>query len=154
VAPDLARKLGIDAGDAVALLASPPGWAIEGLPQGVVLRHRARGPLDVIVAFFQRRAQLERRLPALSGALRADGSLWLAWPRKSTGHVSDLGENVLREIVLPTGLVDTKVAALDADWSALKFVWRRELRATRQQLGPRSRVPRNKGRRGSEYPDG
>jgi len=129
VAPDLARELGIDAGDAVALLAPPGGWAIEGLPQGVVPRHRARGPLDVIVAFFQRRAQLERRLPALSGALRADGSLWLAWPRKAAGHVSDISENALREIVLPTGLVDTKVAALDEDWSALRFVWRRELRA-------------------------
>ena len=146
MAPDLARKLGIDAGDAVALLAPPGGWAIEGLPQGVVPRHRARGPLDVIVAFFQRRAQLERRLPALSGALRADGSLWLAWPRKAAGHVSDISENALREIVLPTGLVDTKVAALDEDWSALKFVWRRELRAKlpRGQLAVLSRVGKGK----------
>jgi hypothetical protein len=142
VAADLVRKLGIDAGDAVALLAAPRGWAIDGLPRGVVLRHRARGPLDVIVAFFERRAQLERRLPALSGALRADGSLWLAWPRKAAGHVSDISENGLREIVLPTGLVDTKVAALDEHWSGLKFVWRRELRAERQQLGARSRVPK------------
>jgi hypothetical protein len=142
VAPDLVRKLGIDAGDAVALLAAPRGWAIEGLPPGVLLRRRARGPLDVIVAFFERRAQLERRLPALSGALRSDGSLWLAWPRKAAGHLSDISENALREIVLPKGLVDTKVAALDEDWSALKFVWRRELRAERQQLAARARVPK------------
>jgi hypothetical protein len=142
VAADLVRKLGIDAGDAVALLAAPSGWAIDGLPQGVVVRHRARGPLDVIVAFFERRAQLERRLPVLSRALRADGSLWLAWPRKAAGHLSDISENALREIVLPTGLVDTKVAALDEHWSGLKFVWRRELRAKRQQLGDRSRVPK------------
>ena len=129
VAPEVVRKLGIDAGDAIALLGAPHGWAIEGLPQGVVVRHRARAPLDVIVAFFERRAQLERRLPVLSVALRADGSLWLAWPRKAAGHVSDISENALREIVLPTGLVDTKVAALDEHWSALKFVWRKELRA-------------------------
>ena len=146
MAPDLARKLGIDAGDAVALLAAPRGWGIEVLPQGVVLRRRARGPLDVIVAFFERRAQLERRLPVLSGALRADGSLWLAWPRKAAGHLSDISENALREIVLPTGLVDTKVAALDEDWSALKFVWRRELRPKlpRGQLAVRSRVWKGK----------
>ena len=156
MAADLARKLGIDAGDAVALLAAPRGWRIGGLPQGVVLRRGARGTLDVIVAFFERRAQLERRLPVLSGTLRADGSLWLAWPRKAAGHVSDISENALREIVLPAGLVDTKVAALDEDWSALKFVWRRELRANlpRGQLAFRSRVGKGKGRRSSEYPDG
>jgi len=62
-------------------------------------------------------------------ALRADGSLWIAWPRKAAGHVSDISDNALREIVLPVGLVDVKVAALDEHWSALKFVWRRERRS-------------------------
>ena len=124
------RKLGIRAGDAVALLGAPPGWLIEGLPEGVDLRRRAGGRLDVILAFFDRRAKLERRLAVLVRALRADGSLWIAWPRKAAGHASDISENDLRRIVLPTGLVDTKVAALDEDWSGLKFVWRRELRST------------------------
>lgn len=125
----LARKLGIKNGHVVALLGEPAGWKIQGLPQTVVLRARARGPLDVIVAFFHRRTRLEGRLPALARALRADGSLWIAWPRKAAGHVSDISENKLREIVLPMGLVDVKVAALDEDWSALKFVWRKELRS-------------------------
>ena len=48
---------------------------------------------------------------------------------KAAGHASDISENDLRDIVLPTGLVDTKVAALDEDWSGLKFVWRKELRS-------------------------
>jgi hypothetical protein len=125
----LHRKLGIKEGHVVALLGEPLGWTIEGLPDLVALRSRARGPLDVIVAFFDRRAVLEGRLPALVRALRADGSLWVAWPRKAAGHVSDISENVLRELVLPLGLVDVKVAALDEHWSGLKFVWRRELRA-------------------------
>lgn len=124
------RKLGIGAGDAVALLDAPPGWRIEGLPAEVDLRRRAAGRLDVIVAFFDRQAKLERRLAVLLRALRTDGSLWIAWPRKAAGHASDISENDLRRIVLPTGLVDTKVAALDEDWSGLKFVWRKELRST------------------------
>jgi hypothetical protein len=125
----LRRKLGIKDGHVVALLDEPLGWGIEGLPQTVALRKRARGPLDVIVAFFHERANLERRLPLLVRALRVDGSLWIAWPRKAAGHVSDISENQLREIVLPTGLVDVKVAALDHDWSGLKFVWRKDLRS-------------------------
>jgi len=124
----LVKKLGIRAGDRVALLDSPSHWTIEGLPDRVALRTRARGPLDVIVAFCDRRAKLQRRLAALIGALDADGSLWIAWPRKAAGHTSDISENELRALVLPRGLVDVKVAALDEDWSGLKFVWRKELR--------------------------
>jgi hypothetical protein len=126
----LSRKLGIRAGGVVALLAAPTAWRIAELPEGVVVRTSARAPLDVIVAFFEERAVLARRLPALVAALRADGSLWIAWPRKAAGHVSDISENDLRDLVLPVGLVDTKVAALDEDWSALRFVWRKELRAS------------------------
>jgi hypothetical protein len=131
----LARKLGIKPEHAIALLGAPPHWRIEDLPEGVVPRERARGTFDVIVAFFDRRAAVQRRLPALLGVLRAGGSLWIAWPRKVSGHESDITENGLREIILPTGLVDTKVAALDNDWSGLKFVWRKELRAA---LAPNS----------------
>jgi hypothetical protein len=131
----LRRKLGIKDGHVVALLDEPAGWRIQGLPETVAVRKRARGPLDVIVAFFHERARLERRLPVLVRALRVDGSLWIAWPRKAAGHVSDISENRLREIVLPIGLVDVKVAALDDDWSALKFVWRRDLRSG-LALGP------------------
>jgi len=125
----LVRKLGIKSGHAVALLSAPPGWRIEDLPDGVRPNTRARGTFDVILVFFARRTQLERRLPALIEALRTNGGLWIAWPRKAAGHESDISENLLREIILPTGLVDVKVAALDADWSGLKFVWRKELRA-------------------------
>ncbi len=128
----LSRKLGIKDGHVIALLGRPAGWMIEDLPETVVLRTAARGPLDVIVAFFGRRAHLEDRLPVLVRALRADGGLWIAWPRKAAGHVSDISENTLREIVLPIGLVDVKVAALDEHWSGLKFVWRKELRCKLQ----------------------
>ncbi len=124
----LHKKLGIKPGDVVALIGAPEGWSIDPLPDGVVLRSRAAGALDVIVAFFDDRIELERRLPSLLRAVPDDGSLWIAWPRRAAGHVSDITDNALRVLVLPTGLVDTKVAALDDNWSGLRFVWRRELR--------------------------
>jgi hypothetical protein len=58
------------------------------------------------------------------------------WPRRAAGHDSDITDNLLREVVLPTGLVDVKVAAVGEDWSGLRFVWRREVRAG---LGERRR---------------
>ncbi|MDE3069925.1 MAG: DUF3052 domain-containing protein [Acidobacteriota bacterium] len=124
----LPRKLGIKPGQVVALIGEPSGWSVGELPDGVVVRRRAHAPLDLIVAFFSQRSRLERRLPTLTRALRNDGGLWIAWPRKAAGHVSDVNADYLRHLILPTGLVDIKVAALDHDWSALKFVWRRELR--------------------------
>jgi hypothetical protein len=137
----LPRKLGIREGDTIALLDAPQGWTIEDLPADVSVRTRAQGPLDVIVAFFRRRAAIERRLPALLRSVRADGSVWIAWPRKAAGHVSDISENDLRTLILPTGLVDTKVAAIDDDWSGLRFVWRKQLRA-RASAPARARAQR------------
>jgi len=139
----LVRKLGIKQDHLLALLDAPEGWTIEGLPESVAVRRRARGTVDVIVAFFRRRAALERRLPALLEAVHSDGSVWIAWPRKAAGHSSDISENLLRELILPTGLVDVKVAALDEDWSGLKFVWRKELRPA---LGARAQAAAPAGR--------
>ncbi len=74
------------------------------------------------------RAALEKRLVALRPEIAPDAALWISWPKKTSGVATDLTEDLLREIILPLGLVDIKVCAVDATWSALKFVVRRELR--------------------------
>ena len=86
------------------------------------------GRADVIIAFVRTAAELDRVEPSGS-AIFPDGALWIAWPRKAAGHVSDVTENAIREAALPLGLVDVKVAAIDDDWSGLKLVWRREKRS-------------------------
>jgi hypothetical protein len=128
-----ARKLGIKEGSALALIGAPRGWSIEGLPDGVTVRDTLRGTPDVVVAFAPSLRALRRRLPSLVRGLPAASALWLAWPRKAAGHESDVTENALRDLLLPTGLVDVKVAAVDHDWSGLKFVWRKECREERRQ---------------------
>jgi hypothetical protein len=122
----LVRKLGIKAGSRVALVGAPEGFALSAgeLPAGASVRRSVRGPLDVIVAFFERRARLERRLPALRSALDPAGGLWISWPKRSSGMASDLDENVVRACGLAAGLVDNKVCAIDEVWSGLRFVCR------------------------------
>lgn len=83
---------------------------------------------DVILSFFRSAAELPARLPALASAIYPAAALWIAWPRRAAGHRSDITENLLRDQALPLGIVDVKVAALDEDWSALRFVWRVENR--------------------------
>jgi hypothetical protein len=123
----LAQKLGIKAGATVALLHEPPG-TIEPLPADVTIKRQARGRADVAVAFFTDRAALERRVEALSTMIFPDGGLWVAWPKKSSGLATTVDEHVVREVALPLGLVDNKVCAIDATWSGLRLVWRRERR--------------------------
>jgi hypothetical protein len=123
----LAGKLGIKPEARIGLVAAPAGFerALGELPQGVCVRRRLQGTFDVIVAFCTRRAVLERRLPAWRGALASDGGLWLAWPKRTSGVATDLGEALVRELGLGAGLVDNKVCAIDATWSGLRFVYRR-----------------------------
>ncbi|MDI2125355.1 DUF3052 family protein [Yinghuangia seranimata] len=82
---------------------------------------------DVVLSFYRDRAELVEDVAVLA-ALPKQSALWVLWPRKAAGHVSDLAENDLRDLLLPTGLVDVKVAAVGEDWSGLRFVWRKELR--------------------------
>jgi len=130
----LAKKLGLRPGAVLALVGAPAGWTVEGLPDGGRVRRGLRGSADVVVAFVRRAADLDQVRSAVVPALGPEDALWIAWPRRAGGHDSDVTENLLREVVLPTGLVDVKVAALDTDWSGLRFVWRKERRAA---IGPR-----------------
>ncbi len=123
----LAKKLGIKPQTRLALDGAPRGWVVPDLPDGVTTA-AAAGPADVVVAFFGRAAELPERLPGLAERIFPAGALWVAWPRRAGGHKSDITENGLRDHALPLGIVDIKVAAIDADWSGLKFVWRRENR--------------------------
>lgn len=107
----LPRKLGIRDGSTVAILA-------EGN------RHRLRGSYDVIVFFAVTEAEIRRRHRQLAARLVPDGRLWISWPKRGSGVPTDISENSLREIILPSGLVDNKVAAIDERWSALQFVIR------------------------------
>jgi hypothetical protein len=126
------RKVGIRTGERLVLLHAPKSWDSANLPDGVHLaRRRTTQAVDVVIAFYTRLAVLADEAPSLGEAIESDGMVWVAWPRKAAGHVSDLGDEAVRATLLPFGLVDVKVAALDEDWSGLKFVWRRELRATR-----------------------
>lgn len=121
----LARKLGLKPGHRLVLLHAPAGWGVPDPPPGVESGGEVEAA-DVVVAFYRGRAGLAGEAPSLAGRLRRGSMLWIAWPRRAGGHVSDISENDLRDLLLPTGVVDVKVAALDGDWSGLKFVWRRQ----------------------------
>jgi hypothetical protein len=117
------RKLGLKAGQRVALDDAPPGWDLTQ-PPGGLLAPDPDGAADLIVAFFRAEAEIAGRLPALAQRVFPAGAIWAAWPRRAAGHDSDITDNVIRGYALDLGLVDVKVAAIDDDWSGLRLVWR------------------------------
>ena len=127
----LVRKLGVKPGMRMAVLNAPEGFDVTlggELPEDVAVARRLGGSKDVVLAFVTARRDLERRLGALRAAIAPDGMVWVAWPKRASGVATDVTEDVIRAVVLPTGLVDVKVCAIDATWSGLKLVIRKELR--------------------------
>ena len=119
-----ARKLGIKPGARVALHAAPPGWSLRDPPPIVAA---GTGPADVLIWFVRDVTELAG-VAAFGERIFPAGALWIAWPRRAAGHASTVTEQEIRAAVLPLGLVDVKVAAIDDDWSGLKIVWRTERR--------------------------
>jgi hypothetical protein len=126
----LVRKLGLRPGWRVTVLGAPDGLdeLLGDLPEGVRISRRLADGIDAAWIFVVERRELERRLPSVLRRLPSEGTLWISWPKRASGVPTDVNENVLREVVLPTGWVDIKVAAIDETWSGLRFALRRELR--------------------------
>jgi hypothetical protein len=124
----LIKKLGIKPGQRICILNAPQGYkkTLGALPASVVNLSRLSKThsLDFIHFFALQSRQLRVKFPELKSALNFDGSLWISWPKKSSGVKGDLDENIVRQIGLDGGLVDVKVAAVDEIWSGLKFVYR------------------------------
>lgn len=124
----LAKKLGIKERGVVWLAGAPETFekTLGELPSGANLTRRAAGiaRYDVIVLFVTCLAELKRGFAPAQKRLVENGGLWVAWPKKSSGVETDLGDGVVRAHGLERGLVDNKVCAIDATWSGLRFVVR------------------------------
>jgi hypothetical protein len=126
----LPHKLGIRAGDTACVLADPGNARklISPLPTGATFGDDPSAA-EVVILFVDDRRAFEERIEALGSAIFPDRSLWIAWPKRSSGVATDMTEDVVREVALPLGLVDNKVCAIDATWSGLRLIWRKERRA-------------------------
>lgn len=121
----LMRKLGVREGYRVCLDNAPDDVELRWPADVKVTRRITGAPVDLCWSFCPDRARLERRIDQLIAHTVVDGTVWVSWPKRSSGRQTDLDENVVRAIGLAAGVVDVKVAAVDDTWSALKFVRRR-----------------------------
>lgn len=122
----LIKKLGIKEGFKVGLVNAPKsfGKSLGKLPAKSKISINLTGSLDVIILFASVANVLDTQFAILADKLSENGSLWIAWPKKSSGVATDLSFNVVQAIGLNCGLVDVKICAIDETWSGLKFVYR------------------------------
>jgi hypothetical protein len=117
----------------VFLVGAPANYRqlVAPLPDGVRFVSRMGKATGIVHVFATERAKLEKAIRAALAKLPPDGVIWASWPKKSSKVPTDITEDTVREIALPLGLVDVKVCAVDAVWSGLKLVIRRENRSRR-----------------------
>ncbi|GGA35937.1 DUF3052 family protein [Pelagibacterium lentulum] len=96
----------------------------DGLSGFVAVSHR----YDLIHAFTLSHAQLAGAMVALEASIVPDGTIWISWPKKASKIKTDVTEDVVRDEALKCDLVDVKVCAVDAVWSGLKLVIRKDRR--------------------------
>ena len=122
----LAKKLGITPDFRICLINPPDNYnqLLGAVPAGVQQFTALNGEFDLIQYFTKSQDELTQQFPLLKSGLKMNGALWISWPKKASGVVTDLTEDIIRQIGLDNGLVDVKVVAVDDTWSGLKFVYR------------------------------
>ena len=128
----LAKKLGIKEGSRIGLVNAPKDFQTElgKLPDKAEFVARLTNSLDIILFFVLTERALARDFSKLAKKLVANGMIWIAWPKKSSGVATDLTFDNVQRIGLDAGLVDVKICAIDDTWSGLKFVYRLKDRAS------------------------
>ncbi len=122
----LVQKLGIKPGAALLVVSAPKDFALDA--PLAKLSTRGRGPFDVALVFVHARSEVHKRWTEIAPKMTEEGGLWFAWPKRASKIDTDVTEDVLRAVVLPTGWVDNKVCAIDERYSGLRFVLRLEHR--------------------------
>ena len=136
----LAKKLSLKDGMRVWWDGMPDSVRAEIAAEGLRLEllDQPAPPIDAAHIFVTTRADLAAKLARLLPLLDPAGMIWVSWPKKASKVPTDITEDVIRDVCLPLGLVDVKVCAVDAVWSGLKLVVRRQNRDVHPQPTGRS----------------
>lgn len=121
------HTLGIKSGWRLLILNAPQNYTKlieEYLSDISWVSLQQESPVEFVHAYFTHFAELEQTLQTLRQRILPNGMIWISWPQASTGVVTDLDENRIRDLALQHQLIGVKVVALDQTWAGLNLVIR------------------------------
>jgi hypothetical protein len=123
----LEKRLGIKDGHTIVALNAPDGFERSlDLPETAKIYQQLRvGPVDVVVLFVDRVADLERRFGEITSRMHPEGGFWVAWRKR---RPTDVSPELIRCVALAGGMIDNKICDIDEVWSAIRLVVRVENR--------------------------
>jgi hypothetical protein len=123
----LPQKLGIKPGMTVVTINAPTNYRrlLGTIPESAIFSDRLKPDSGFVHVFIKKRSELANRLSVLREKMADTGTVWVSWPKRSSGVPTNVTEDVVRAIALPLGFVDVKVCAIDDTWSGLKLMVRR-----------------------------
>ena len=126
----LPQKLGIKPGLKVVTINAPTNYRrlVGTIPENVMFSERLKAHSGFVHVFTKKSSELKKTLSLLRGKIADTATVWVSWPKKSSGVPADVTEDVVRAVAIPLGFVDVKVCAIDQTWSGLKLMIRRENR--------------------------
>ena len=127
------KKLGYKNSVVACVQGAPFGYEDAlALPSDISINwsKRPSAGIGFIHLFTTSKSELKTKLQRFRKVIAPDGIIWVSWPKKSSGVATDIMEDDIRDVALPIGLVDIKVCAIDATWSGLKLMIRKELRTS------------------------
>ena len=126
----LPQKLGIKSSMNVVTINAPTNYRrlLGTIPENVTFSDRLKADSSFVHVFTKKSSELKKTLSVLREKIADTGTVWVSWPKKSSGVRADVTEDVIRAVALPLGFVDVKVCAIDETWSGLKLMVRKENR--------------------------
>ncbi|MEO6453667.1 MAG: hypothetical protein ABIN97_06350 [Ginsengibacter sp.] len=120
----LAKKLGFKEGYKIRLINQPDYYfdLFTDMPEYISILSDKKSTKNLIHFFTKHAKELNATIPLLKNEIEPNGIIWISWPKKASKIVTDVNEDIIRNIALANGLVDIKVCAVDETWSGLKLV--------------------------------
>ena len=119
----LAKKLRLQSAQHALILNSPEGYlaTLGELPAGVKIEQKPTGEFDFAHVFAKDRKELEQFIDRVLETIQYDATLWISYPKGSSGVETDLNRDKLWKALSKKGMRPVTQVSIDEVWSAMRF---------------------------------
>lgn len=120
---ELSKKLKLKQGQRALVINAPKKYFAElaNLPDGVEMTQNIEGLVDWAQLFVHNQAELAKLLPQVLDALKPETTLWITFPKGTSGLQTDLTRDKGWDPIRDTNLRWVTLISINQSWSAFGF---------------------------------